>query len=312
VKKEKPLYIRRKAGSARRRVNSRQPGQGNRFELKKRSFAMKTRTILVVCASLLLLAAQAIAAEGMSDERHSDLWLKAKLVTAYTLNQHLNPFKLDVDVKDGVAHLRGTVDSPVERDLAVEIAKGIDGITKVQEDIRIEPGSMAGERPEDEFFRTVEDASITARVKSKLLWNRNTNGLNINVSTDNGVVTLKGQVESDTHRDLAVQLAKNTTGVQRVRNELDVVPQPEKAEGKGVLETMEAKTSDAMVTAKVKSMLLFSKEAEGADIKVSTTSQVVTLEGTVTSEEQKEKILEMANDVIGVKEVRSKLSVEKG
>jgi hyperosmotically inducible protein len=75
---------------------------------------------------------------------------------------------------------------------------------------------------------------------------------------------------------------------------------------------MEAKTSDAMVTAKVKSMLLFSKEAEGADIKVSTTSQVVTLEGTVTSEEQKEKILEMANDVIGVKEVRSKLSVEKG
>ena len=39
------------------------------------------------------------------------------------------------------------------------------------------------------------------------------------------------------------------------------------------------------------------------NIEVSTTNQVVTLEGTVTSDEQKEKILKM---------VRSKLSVEKG
>jgi osmotically-inducible protein OsmY len=273
---------------------------------------MKTRMLLAVCVSLFLLATQAVAAEGKSDERRSDLWLKAKLVTAYTLNQHLNPFKLDVEVKDGVAHLSGTVDSPVERDLAVEIAKGIEGITKVQEDIRIEPGVMAGERRESEFFRTVEDATITAKVKSKLLWNRNTNGLNINVTTDNGEVTLKGKVASDTHRDLAVQMAKNTTGVQRVRNELDLAPEPKKTEDKGALETMETRTSDALVTAKVKSMLLFSKETEGADIDVSTRDQVVTLEGTVTSVEQKEKILKMVGDMVGVKEVRSKLSVEKG
>jgi osmotically-inducible protein OsmY len=39
---------------------------------------------------------------------------------------------------------------------------------------------------------------------------------------------------------------------------------------------------------------------------------VVTLEGTITSEEQKEKILKMVGDRVGVKMVRSKLSVEKG
>jgi osmotically-inducible protein OsmY len=59
-------------------------------------------------------------------------------------------------------------------------------------------------------------------------------------------------------------------------------------------------------------MLLFSKEAEGADIDVSTTDQVVTLKGTVTSEEQKGKILNMVRDMVGVKEVRSKLSRVKG
>jgi osmotically-inducible protein OsmY len=48
------------------------------------------------------------------------------------------------------------------------------------------------------------------------------------------------------------------------------------------------------------------------NIEVSTTNQVVTLEGTVTSDEQKEKILKMVGDMVGVKKVRSKLSVEKG
>lgn len=268
--------------------------------------------IMAVCVTLLLLVTHAVAAEGKNDEQMSDLWLKAKLVTAYTLNQHLNPFKLDVEVKNGVAHISGTVDSDVERDLAVEIAKGTEGITKVEEDIKIEPGAMAGERRESDFFRAVEDATITSRVKSKLLWNRNTNGLDISVTTDNGVVTLKGKVATDTHRDLAVQLTKNTTGVQRVRNELDVAPGSKKPEGKGTFETLEAKTNDAWITAKVKSTLLFSKETEGADIEVSTTNQVVTLKGTVTSENQKKKLLEMVGDVIGVKEVRSQLSLEKG
>jgi osmotically-inducible protein OsmY len=251
-------------------------------------------------------------AEGTKAEMQSDLWLNAKLVTAYTLNEHLNPFKLDVEVKNGVAHLSGTVDSDVERDLAVEIAKGVEGISGVEEDIRIEPGTIAGERQESEFFRKVEDATITAKVKSKLLWNRNTNGLDINVTTEQGVATLKGMVDSDAQGALAVQLAKNTTGVERVKKDLEVAPESDKAGGKGTLETMETKASDTWITAKVKSMFLFSKEMEGADLDVSTTDQIVTLKGTVVSEEQKEAILKMVGDMVGVRKVSSQLVVEKG
>ena len=272
---------------------------------------MVHRKTMAICGVLLLLAVTAFAAEGQDDERQSDLWLKAKLVTAYTLNQHLNPFRIHVEVKNGVASLSGTVDSDVERDLAVEIAKGVEGIREVREDIRVEPGAGAGERREPEFFRRVEDATISARVKSRLLWNRNTNGLAIDVDTQNGVVTLKGKVASGAHRDLAVQLAKNTTGVQRVRDELEVVPSPRKEGAKTPLERVETRASDAWITAKVKSVLLFSKEAESADIEVGTSDQVVTLQGTVASEAQKNKILEIVGDIVGVKEVRSKLTVEK-
>jgi osmotically-inducible protein OsmY len=273
---------------------------------------MEPRKLLTVCIVLFVFFATGVAADTSNEEMQSDLWLKAKIVTAYTLNQHLNPFKLDVEVKKGVAYLSGTVDSNVERDLAVQIAKGVEGISKVEEAIQVKPGAMAGERRESEFFRTVEDATITAKIKSKLLWNRNTKGLDINVTTKNAHVTLKGKVATAVHEDLAVELAKNTPGVERVENELVVSPQAGKVKENGTLQKMETKANDAWITTRVKSMLLFSKETQGASIDVSTTEQVVTLKGTVVSDEQKEAILKMVGDTEGVKAVRSQLVVEKG
>ncbi|MDD2558720.1 MAG: BON domain-containing protein [Desulfuromonadaceae bacterium] len=222
----------------------------------------------MVCALVVLVVATATATESKNDERKSDVWLKANIVTSYTLNQNLNPFDFDVEVENGIVSLSGTVDSEVEKDLAIEIAKGVEGVKDVNSSIMIEPGTKAEERKEPEFFRTVEDATITAKVKSRLLWNRNTNGMDINVVTENAVVTLKGKVASAAQGDLAAQMAKNTTGVERVMKEFEIVPEPKKAEKKGTLETIEEKTNDAWITTKVKSMLLFSKEADGVDISV--------------------------------------------
>jgi osmotically-inducible protein OsmY len=271
---------------------------------------MQPKNLWTVCAVLLLFTGS-VGADSKKDDMHSDLWLKAKIVTAFTLNQHLNPFTLDVEVNQGVAHLSGTVDSAVERDLAVEIAKGVDGIREVREEIRIEPGTMADKRQESEFFRKVEDATITARVKSRLLWNRNTNGLDIEVTTSKGVVTLGGQVTTDTQGDLAVELAKNTTGVELVKNRLEVVAEQDKGKSKGTIKKIEEQASDAWITTKVRSQLLFSTETKGADIAVNTAAQVVTLKGTVVSKRQQDKILQMTGDIVGVKEVRSELRVEK-
>lgn len=272
---------------------------------------MKRKTVLAAWVSILLFVTQVMAAQAQSDEQTSDLWLKAKLVTAYTLNQHLNPFKLDVEVKNGTANLSGTVDSDVERDLAVEIAKGVEGISEVKDNIKIEPGAGADERRESEFFRLVNDASVTARVKSKLLWNSNTSGLDIRVTTEDGIVTLKGDVASPVKKDLAIQLAKNTPGVERVKDDLEVAPKGGKGKNSNAVKAMETKASDAWITTKVKSMLLFSRNTEGAEIEVSTANQVVTLKGTVVSEEQKDAILKMVGDMVGVREVKSDLAIKK-
>lgn len=272
---------------------------------------MKFKRICLACVFLALFAATVTATECKNEDEKADIWLKANIVTTYMLNQNLNPFDIDVEVKNGIASLSGTVDTAVEKELAIEIAKGVDGIKEVKSNLMVEPGTKADERQESEFFRTVEDATITAKVKSRLLWNRSTNGMDTNVDTDNAVVTLKGTVNSEAQGDLAVQIAKNTTGVEQVKWEFEVVPEPKKSEIKETLEAIEEKTNDAWITTKVKSMLLFSKEAEGADVSVNTTNQIVTLKGTVATQKQEQALIKMVNDTVGVKEVRAQLNIEK-
>lgn len=66
------------------------------------------------------------------------------------------------------------------------------------------------------------DTAITAAVKSKLLANSSTSGMDIHVETNHGVVTLSGTVRSDAEKNLAERIARNTDGVTDVTNNLKV------------------------------------------------------------------------------------------
>jgi osmotically-inducible protein OsmY len=64
----------------------------------------------------------------------------------------------------------------------------------------------------------VDDAAITAAVKAKLAADGDINPFNIDVDTNEGVVTLQGRVEKEEARSKAEQLARETDGVRRVVN----------------------------------------------------------------------------------------------
>ncbi len=70
----------------------------------------------------------------------------------------------------------------------------------------------------------VDDRAITTAVKAKLIEDKTTGGLSINVDTLNGEVALSGFAKSQTEKDRAGQLAANTKGVRVVRNNLVVRP----------------------------------------------------------------------------------------
>lgn len=204
----------------------------------------KTHAIPLIVAATLLgsaasaptaFAAEAVKAEVQMNGQESqsaikDAWLHGKLESALLFNEHLNSFNIDTDVVNGTATLKGAVESDIDRDLAGEIAKSVNGVTKVANELRVDKvqarvesqdGASADRRG---FKESVSNATLTARVKTKLLANGNTGGMAINVDSKQGVVTLSGDVKSDEERDLAVQLASNTSGASSVTNQLVVNP----------------------------------------------------------------------------------------
>ena len=72
---------------------------------------------------------------------------------------------------------------------------------------------------------TIDDSTITTRVKAALLNDPGVSALKIDVETVQGVVTLSGAVKSAQERDAAVRIAQRTRGVKDVRSTLQITPQ---------------------------------------------------------------------------------------
>jgi len=165
-----------------------------------------------------------------------DAWLDGKLEATLLFNEHLDSFAIDTKVDQGVAYLNGAVESDIDRDLAGEIAKSINGVSRVENNLVVDPGkaelarNSAEGKEREGFEQTVMNATLTARVKTQLLLNSNTSGLAINVDSREGVVTLTGEVDSDQEKELAVQIAANTDGAKTVNDKLMVGAQQEEAE----------------------------------------------------------------------------------
>ena len=73
---------------------------------------------------------------------------------------------------------------------------------------------------------TIDDATITTRVKTSLLNDPDVGGLRIDVDTFKGVVTLSGRVKTKEEEAQAVALARKIGGVTDVKSTLQVTPNP--------------------------------------------------------------------------------------
>ena len=181
---------------------------------------------LATFALLVMTSLGAIQALAGDDSQPvKDAFITGKLEGTYLLNRHLNVFTIHPETNKGVVHLTGTVESEIDRDLGGELAKGVDGVVSVKNDLVVKTGSsqakaVNGKGTGRTFGQFVDDATTTAMVKLKLLADPNIKGLKIAVETRGDVVTLTGKVGSSEQKQLAEQLTRNTGDVKNVRNEL--------------------------------------------------------------------------------------------
>ncbi|MCL2124251.1 MAG: BON domain-containing protein [Desulfovibrionaceae bacterium] len=70
----------------------------------------------------------------------------------------------------------------------------------------------------------VSDSALTTELKAKFLAEKGLDSMDIKVTTTNGVVTLRGQVEKEYQSGLAERIARETKGVRGVHNKISVMP----------------------------------------------------------------------------------------
>src|SRR6267154_1039589 len=190
---------------------------------------MKRTAITTALTATLVLASALTAAHAATfSGAAKDAWITGKVETAFVLNAHMNPFAITTDVDGGVVHLTGMVKDGIDRDLAGEVARGVDGVVSVKNDLQIdekaanEAAERAHKADHRDFGSWVFDATTTARVKLRVIENSNVHALKIDVDTRDHIVTLSGRVTSQSEKALAEQLARNTGEVKMVHNNIVV------------------------------------------------------------------------------------------
>ncbi len=150
------------------------------------------------------------------------------------------------------------------------------------------------------------DAGVTTKVKSKLGADDTVKAYQIDVDTQDKVVTLSGKVENAAAKTTAVRLARETEGVANVVDNIVVTMKP--VDTPNMPDTT-ADVTDAGVTAAVKSKLLADPDVAGLKIDVDTQNGVVTLTGRVKTAAEKAEAVRLARETTGVKSVTDRLTV---
>ena len=85
-------------------------------------------------------------------------------------------------------------------------------------------GGCAVSRGQETVGAYVDDATITARVKSRFVESPQVDAASISVETLNGTVMLSGFAKSTTEKAAAEELARSVNGVKSIKNEIAVRP----------------------------------------------------------------------------------------
>jgi osmotically-inducible protein OsmY len=142
------------------------------------------------------------------------LAVRAKLVEKLGVDA----LRISVSVKGEKATLTGDVPKKATQETAKEVALSVAGIKDVDNQVKeLAPaGTMANAEAE------VKDAGLEIKIKTLLLNEIGSNALSITVESTDGVVSLRGKLDSDAIAKAAVAKVKEIKGVKKVVNLLKV------------------------------------------------------------------------------------------
>jgi osmotically-inducible protein OsmY len=150
----------------------------------------------------------------------------------------------------------------------------------------------------------LEEAKLTGTVRTALRLNRLTKDGQVDVSSEEGVVTLRGEVGSGEAAEAAARVAGAVPDVKQVVSHLKVVASPPPgAEGRSLGENLD----DRALEVGVRLALSLRRELRGSDIEVRAFRRQVTLAGEVGSDVARQVAVQTARETAGVAGVKDDL-----
>jgi hyperosmotically inducible periplasmic protein len=256
----------------------------------KREFSMNvnySKVFLAVMFAIVFTGASARASE--SDDR-----ITASAKDSYVFRTELKDDSININSNEGVVTLTGTVSDESHKTLAQDTVGSLPGVKSVDNQLAIN-----GDQPAEN-----SDGWIGMKVKSALFFNRNVSAVNTEVDVKDGVVTLKGNADSQAQKDLTGEYAKDIVGVKGVDNQMTIganVKQPE--------QNKDNKVDDASITAQVKMAFLTHHSTSAFKTGVETNNGIVTLSGNATSGAGKDMATKVAGDINGVTSVVNNMTI---
>jgi osmotically-inducible protein OsmY len=160
-----------------------------------------------------------LATKAEAAAANADTWIVRKVNLALMFHRNVNASKTTVEAKDGIVTLKGEASSVAQKELTTEYAKDIENVKEVKNQMTVAATPEKAERTEGE---KIDDASITAQVKTALWTHRSTSSIKTKVETKKGEVTLTGIANNDAEKSLVTKLVTDIKGVTSVKNQMTV------------------------------------------------------------------------------------------
>ena len=170
---------------------------------------------LAAVSVLLATACTSTRTQKSAGETIDDGVISTQVNTALVGDSLTKAHNIDVEVFKGRVQLNGFVGSNAERTQAVALARKVNGVNAVDNNLL-----LRGEKRTT--GESADDAALTSKVKSALIDDSRTKAHEINVETQHSVVLLAGFVANSASRSAAGDIARSITGVKKVDNQIAI------------------------------------------------------------------------------------------
>ncbi len=227
----------------------------------------------------------------------TDAAVAADVENALLADPATDAYEVTPTVTDGVVTLTGNVDSWQEKQLAGTVAKEVEGVTGLKNDIAVN------------YKATRPDPEIKNDIKEALKWNTLIDDGLIDVTVNNDNVKLSGVVGSASEKGLA-EAAAWVAGVKSVN--ADGLKVERWARDNDLREAKYVPKSDQQIANALKDAYIYDPRVMSFNVAPEVDHGVVTLIGNVDNLKAKRAAAQVARETVGVVSVRNHLKVRPG